>query len=193
MIIITPVLDAGVSISTEINIWSIILPVILTATTAGIIALGTKWLDRDKSTAEQKKILAEEKKLKVEADSLENEEWRKLYVETKSQAAEMKSQYADLKKQSDEQIEKLKKESSEQMGFLKKQISIHSDTLEVQGANFEAQEETIQELKDKLETEIIARQKLELIIKKFKDWAIRNKQKIYDAHLEPIPIEIYDY
>ena len=79
------------------------------------------------------------------------------------------------------------------MEFLKKQISIHSETLELQGANFETQEETIQELKEKLDTEISARQKLELVIKKFKDWAIRNKQKIYDAHLEPIPIEIYDY
>lgn len=184
MMMLSPILDAGVSVSTEINIWSVILPVVLTALTAGVIALGTKLLDRKKDGAEERKISAEEKKLRVEADSMENEEWRKLYAETKNQ-------YANLKKESEDQIEKLKKESGEQMEFLKKQISIHSDTLELQGSNFEIQEETIQKLKDELQLEKTARQKLELAIKKFQQWAIRNKNEIENAHLEPIPVELF--
>ena len=193
MIIITPLLDATSVTSTGISFWNIALSVIVPAITAGLITVASKLLDRRKDTAEERKLTAEEKKLmaeadkaKAEKDSIKSEEWRKLYAETKVQNADSKKQY-------EEQIEKLKKESTEQMEFLKKQISIHSETLELQGANFETQEETIQELKEKLDTEISARQKLELVIKKFKDWAIRNKQKIYDAHLEPIPIEIYDY
>ena len=100
---IIPLLDSGISVSTEINIWSIILPVIITALTAATITLGTKLLDRKKTTAEENKISAEEKKLRIEAGSLENEEWRKLYAETKAQNADSKKQY-------EEQIEKLKKE-----------------------------------------------------------------------------------
>jgi hypothetical protein len=186
MIFLSSILDAGVTVSTEISLWSILLPIIITVLTGGLIALGTKFLDRDKTTAEQRKISAEEKKLRVEADSLENEEWRKLYAETKNQ-------YTQLKKDSDEQIEKYKKESGEQMEFLKKQISIHSDTLELQSSNFETQEQVIQELRDEIEIEKTARIKLELIVKKFQQWAVRNKAKIANAQLEPVPVEIYNY
>jgi len=193
MIFLTPLFDAGVTVSTEINIWSIIVPVVLTALTAGLIGVGTKLLDRKKDSAEEKKISAEEKKLlaeadktKIEKDSIENEEWRKLYAETKSQ-------YADLKRQSDEQIEKLKKESGEQMEFLKKQISIHSDTLELQASNFETQEENIQEVRNELQIEKSARQKLEIAIKKFQQWAIRNREELEKNNMEPVPIEIYNY
>jgi flagellar biosynthesis component FlhA len=191
----SPLLDAGITLSTEVNLWSILLPVVITALTAGAITLGTKFLDRNKNSAEEKKLSAEEKKLlaeadkaKTEKDSLENEEWRKLYAETKSQHADLKKQYEDLKIQSDEQIQKLKKESDEQMGFLKKQISIHSDTLELQGANFETQEQTIQELKDEVQAEKTARLKLEAIVKKFQQWAIRNRAELESAKIEPIPV-----
>jgi len=195
MVFMSPLLDAGITLSTEVNLWSILLPVVVTALTAGAITLGTKFLDRNKNSAEEKKLSAEEKKLLAEADkaktekySLENEEWRKLYAETKSQHADLKKQYEDLKIQSDEQIQKLKKESDEQMGFLKKQISIHSDTLELQGANFETQEQTIQELKDDVQAEKTARLKLEAIVKKFQQWAIRNRAELEAAKIEPIPV-----
>ena len=181
MIAITPLLDAGVTVSTDINIWSIIIPVFLTALTAAIIALGTKLLDRPKTLAEEDKIKVDAKKTKVEADAIQNEETWKLYEE-------VKNQYATLKKESDEQIAKLKKESGEQMEFLKKQISIHSDTLELQSANFDTQEETIEQLKTELQTERTARQKLELAIKKFQQWAIKNREKLEAAKIEPIPI-----
>ena len=181
---IIPLLDSGISVSTEINIWSIILPVIITALTAATITLGTKLLDRKKTTAEENKISAEEKKLRIEAGSLENEEWRKLYAETKLQ-------YASLKKDSEEQIEKLKKESGEQMDFLKKQISLHSETLDLQQGNFETQEETIQQLKNELEVEKTARLKLETIIKNFRQWVVRNRAQLEEARIELPVLEVY--
>ena len=177
MIFLSPLLDTGVTISTEVNLWSILLPVIITVLTGGIITLGSKFLDRKKTSAEASKTSAEEKKLRIEADSLENEEWRKLYAETKNQ-------YAQLKKDSDEQIDKLKKESGEQMDFLKKQISIHSDTLELQGSNFEIQEQTIQELKQELEIEKTARLKLETIVRNFRQWVVRNRAQLEEAKIE---------
>jgi hypothetical protein len=193
MIIITPLLDATSVTSTGISFWNIALSVVVPAITAGVITIASRLLDRRKDNAEERKIGAEEKKLlaeadkaKTEKDSIENEEWRKLYAETKTQ-------YSNLKKESDEQIQALKKQSDEQMGFLKKQISMHSDTLEVQSANFETQEQTIQELKEELQTEKTARQKIEIALKKFQQWAIRNRAELEKNHMEPVPVEIYNY
>jgi hypothetical protein len=155
--------------------------VISSAVTAGIITIVSKILDRPKAAAEEDKLKSEAKKVKVEADNLQNEETWRLYKE-------VKEQYANLKKESDEQIATLKKESGEQMDFLKKQISLHSDTLELQGANFEAQEGTIQKLQDELKLEKTARLKLETIIKKFQQWAVRNRAEIEAARIEPIPV-----
>ena len=167
---------------TEINLWtSVALPIVASGITALIFGLVTKLLDRSKNNAEERKLTAEEKKLKAETSSIENEEWQRLY-------AEIKSQYTNLKKDSDEQIQTLKKESEEQMGFLKKQISLHSDTLELQSANFETQEQTIEELKKELEIEKKARLRLETVIKKFQQWAVRNKEALEKHGIEPVPV-----
>ena len=180
MINIIPLADTV----SEINIWTYILPIIISAITGALVAAVSKLLDRNKNNAEERKLSAEEKKLKAEASSIENEEWQRLY-------AEIKSQYTNLKKDSDEQIQTLKKESEEQMGFLKKQISLHSDTLELQAANFETQEQTIEELKKELKVERTARLKLETIIKIFQEWAVRNRAQLEQNHIEPVPVDVY--
>jgi hypothetical protein len=183
--IVAPLLDATVGVATtDINVWSIVIPIIVSAITGGLVAIVSKLLDRRKDSAEELKLTAEGKKLKAEADSIENAEWQKLYGETKTQ-------YADLKKESDEKIAELKKESGEQMDFLKKQISIHSDTLELQNANFETQEQTIKQLKEELEIEKTARQRLERLVKKFQQWAVRNKEELERHQIESIPVELY--
>jgi hypothetical protein len=176
-----PLLETTDAVS---NFWSIFITVISSAVTAGIITLISKALDRPKTIAEEDKLKVEAKKVKVETDNLQNEETWRLYKE-------VKEQYANLKKESDEQIATLKKESGEQMDFLKKQISLHSDTLELQGANFEEQEKTIQKLQSELQTEKTARLKLETIIKKFQQWAVRNQTQLEAAKIEPVPVELY--
>lgn len=183
--IIPIILDAiGTTTTTDINIWTIVLPIIVSALTGGLIAIITKLLDRPKTLAEEDKIKVDAKKARAETDAIQNEETWKLYEE-------VKTQYSNLKKESDDQIEKLKKESGEQMDFLRKQISIHSETLKLQDANFQTQEETIEQLKQELTTERMARQKIELALKKFQQWAIRNKAELEANHIEPVPVEVY--
>jgi flagellar biosynthesis component FlhA len=199
MILLAPILDAGIAVAgSTIDFWTVALPIIVSALTGGLITIASKLLDRKKNNAEERKLSAEERKYlaeadkaKNEADSVENEEWRKLYAETKLQYADLKKQSEDQKKQSDEQIERLKKESGEQMDFLKRQISMHSDTLELQSANFETQEETIQELKEELKVERAARIRIEAILKKFQQWAVRNRAELeLSKTIEPIPAEV---
>jgi hypothetical protein len=183
IITLLPLLGTSVAVSTEINLWSIIIPIIITALTSGIISLGTRFLDRNKNKAEEKKLTAEEKKIQAETSHLENSEWQTLFAEMKAQ-----------KKESDDELALFKRQSEEQMASLKKQVSIHSDTLEVQASNFETQEETIQQLKTQLQEDKIAITKLESIIKKFQQWAVRNRAELeLSKTIEPIPAEVMYY
>jgi len=81
MVFMSPLLDAGITLSTESKPLEYSSSGSDTALTAGAITLGTKFLDRNKNSAEEKKLSAEEKKLLAEADKAKN---RKDSLETKS-------------------------------------------------------------------------------------------------------------
>jgi len=68
---VIPLVDA---IPTSINIWTYVIPIIVSAITGAIVAIGTKILDRPKTLAEEDKIKIEVKKTKVEIDAIQNEE-----------------------------------------------------------------------------------------------------------------------
>jgi hypothetical protein len=145
-----------------INIWSFVLPIILSSITAILVVIVTRLFDKSKGRAEEKKLASEAKKLDVETEGLEIDEWRKLY-------AEIKVQYSELKKEFESKID-----------TADKQISNLSASVEIQ-------KEITEELQKELATEKLAREKLEAVLKKFHQWAVRNRMKLEEAKIEAIP------
>jgi len=164
IIIMAPLLDSGLSVGT--GFWDVALPIIISAITGVLVAVISKLFDRKKAGAETNKISAETEKVKAETDKVSGEtraaesaEWQKLYDEEKNQRGELKKE----------------------LDTIKTQVSILTDFLEIQ-------KEEQDELEKKLEIEVTARKKLESVIKKFQLWAIRNREKLESAKIEPVPV-----
>jgi hypothetical protein len=149
-----------------------LIPIIITSVTGVFATLLTLFLNRKKNSADVKKTEAETEKTKAETDKIKfdkeiaaSEEWHKLYNE-------LKEEFDDFKKELDKKF---------------KGIEIDNELLR---DSLDIQEKMTSELEEDLKTEQEARRKLETRIESFRRWFIRNKKKLEEANIEPVPFEV---
>jgi hypothetical protein len=160
----------------------------------------------EKLTAEKEKLSAEARKASTEGVVLEAGEWRKLYDE-------FKGKYEQLKKDSEKSISDLvgrMNDLSDAMDIheemtdeLKKQLETERTKHDLEIFALKKKIEKLEELVknqdgtiDGLRIELIqekqARQRLEKIVIRFQEWAIRNKEQLERASIETPPSELFN-
>jgi chromosome segregation ATPase len=201
-----PLFDVLMDTGTASSMWQYAVPAIISLLTALSVALVTKLLNRTKTNAETRKLDAETRKTETETSSLDAGEWKRLYDEIKIQYSDLKKEIdrtsSDMKLSSSENKTEILKNNAEmtewkrlydevksQYAILKKEADKLKIDIKLISEALDIQKEETAEIKEQLRNETSARKRLEGVIKKFQQWAVRNIDQIEAAKIEPVPIE----